>query len=459
MRSAPTDVSSPPAVHRHSGLPTCCIIGAGVCGLTTAKALQDRRIPFDWYEMSDRIGGVWAFNNPNGRSAAYRSLHIDSSKSRISLEDFPVPADWPEYPHHLQIAAYLRSYADHFRLTERIKFSTEVVHIAQGKEGKWAVHLSTGELRSYDAVAVCNGHHWDPRWPTPPHPGTFAGKQMHAASYIDPFSPIDMRDKSVLVVGMGNSAMDISCELSPRHITQRLFVSARRGVYIFPRFMLGRAADKGKMYRWLPLRLQTAVSKWIYRRVVGRMEDYGLPKPDHELFESHGTVSDEFPSRVAAGDILIRPAIERLDGDGVVFTNGEREKIDVIVWATGYNVSLPFFDKEFLFVDDNRLPLFKRMFKPGLERLIFVGLLQSTVTVFTIAEKQSRLAAAYLAGDYVLPDIEEMERAIVEDEQRHNGRYYESARHTMQVDQDVYCWDLERETKQGLRRARSREVA
>jgi hypothetical protein len=439
--------------------PTCCIIGAGVCGLTAAKALQDRGITFEWFELSDRIGGVWAFNNPNGRSAAYRSLHIDSSKSRIAFEDFPAPADWPEYPHHLQIADYLQSYADHFELSDKITFSIEVTGVSQRPDKLWSVQLSSGEVRTYRAVAVCNGHHWDPRWPTPAYPGTFTGEQMHAASYIDPFAPIDMRDKTVLVVGMGNSAMDISCELSPRHIARKLLVSARRGVYIFPRFMLGRAADKGKVYRWLPLGLQTALSKWIYRRVVGRMEDYGLPKPDHEIFESHGTVSDEFPSRVAAGDIQIRPALARLDGDAVVFANGTREAVDVIVWATGYNVALPFFAKEFLFVEDNRLPLYKRMFKPGLDGLIFIGLLQSTVTIFTIAEKQARLAAAYLAGDYILPEVPFMERAIVEDEARHNGRYYPSARHTMQVDQEVYYWDLERETKEGARRARRRQVA
>jgi cation diffusion facilitator CzcD-associated flavoprotein CzcO len=440
-------------------LPTCCIIGAGICGLTTAKALLDRGVPFDWFELSDRIGGVWAFNNPNGRSAAYRSLHIDSSKSRISFEDFPVPADWPEYPHHLQIAEYLKSYAKHFNLTDKITFSTEVVRVARAGDGTWSVTLSSGETRAYGAVAVCNGHHWDPRWPTPAYPGTFTGEQMHAASYIDPFAPVDMRNKTVLVVGMGNSAMDISCELSPRHISRKLMVSTRRGVYIFPRFMLGRAADKGKVYRWLPMGFQTALSKWIYRRVVGRMEDYGLPKPDHELFESHGTVSDEFPSRAAAGDIQIRPGLAKLDGDGVVFADGSREQVDVIVWATGYNVSLPFFDKEFLAVEDNRLPLFRRMFKPGMDGLIFIGLLQSTVTIFTIAEKQARLAAAYLAGEYALPDVNSMERIIVEDQARHNGRYYASARHTMQVDQEVYYWDLERETKEGMKRARRRRVA
>ena len=76
-------------------LPRCCIIGAGMSGIVTAKALADRGIPFDWFEMSDRIGGVWAFENPNGRSAAYRSLHIDTSKGQLEFPDFPMPADTP----------------------------------------------------------------------------------------------------------------------------------------------------------------------------------------------------------------------------------------------------------------------------------------------------------------------------------------------------------------------------
>jgi len=433
----------------------CCIIGAGISGLATAKALIDKGISYDCFEMSDRIGGVWAFKNPTGRSAAYRSLHIDTSKTRLALEDFPVPADWPEYPHHSQIAEYLNGYAKKFNLLKGITFSTEVNKVERLPNGGWLVYLSTGEMLEYATVVVCNGHHWDPRWPKPgEYPGCFDGVQIHSARYVDPFEPVDMRGKSVLVVGMGNSAMDQACELSPRHISKKLYVSARRGVYIFPRFMLGRAADKGKLYKWLPKKLQDEASKWIYRRVVGRMEDYGLPKPDHELFESHGTVSDEFPSRVAAGDIHIRPRIKSLDGDGVIFTDGRREQIDVIVWATGYNVSMPFFDKNFLHAPDNRLPLFKRMFKPGLDGLIFVCLLQSTVAIFTLAEQQARLIAAYLAGEYALPSNEAMEKVIVEDEAMHNGRYYSSARHTMQVDQEIYHWSLERELKEGRKRAR-----
>lgn len=148
------------------------------------------------------------------------------------------------------------------------------------------IRLGDGQTSSYDAPLVCNGHHWDPRWPEPAYPGKFEGVQIHAHSYRDPFTPFDLRNKRILVVGMGNSAMDIASELCPRHIGQKLFVSTRRGQHIFPRYLLGKPADKGKLYPWLPLSLQRTVGRMVYSFAVGRTEDYGLPKPDHRLFEA-----------------------------------------------------------------------------------------------------------------------------------------------------------------------------
>ena len=107
-----------------NALPRCCIIGAGCSGIVTAKALADRGIPFDWFEMSDRIGGQWAFENPNGRSAAYRSLHIDTSKEQLQLSDFPMPADTPHYLHHTQVLAYLQAYMEHFGLSDKVRLKS-----------------------------------------------------------------------------------------------------------------------------------------------------------------------------------------------------------------------------------------------------------------------------------------------------------------------------------------------
>src|ERR1700759_419716 len=98
------------------------VIGAGVSGLCTAKALRDRGIEHTVFEASDDVGGNWYFGNPNGRSSAYRSLHIDTSKERISFADYPMPASYPDFPHHSEIHAWLRSFADEFGLRERIRF-------------------------------------------------------------------------------------------------------------------------------------------------------------------------------------------------------------------------------------------------------------------------------------------------------------------------------------------------
>jgi cation diffusion facilitator CzcD-associated flavoprotein CzcO len=435
--------------------PKCCIIGAGLSGIVTAKALTDRGIPFDWFETSDRIGGQWAFENPNGKSAAYRSLHIDTSKSVLQLKDFPMPADTPHYLHHAQVLTYLQAYLKHFGLSDKVTLKTEVTEAKRDGQGRWKIRLGNGELRSYDALFVCNGHHWDCRWPEPAYPGHFDGQQIHSHTYRDPFTPIDFKGKRVLVVGMGNSAMDIANELSPRHIADKLFVSTRRGAHIFPRFLLGKPADKGKLYPWLPLSLQRTAGRAIFHLAVGHMEDYGLPKPDHRLFEAHVSVSDTFPSLVAHGDIAMRPGIRQLDGDSVVFEDGRREKIDIIVWATGYKVSFPFFDPAFISAPSNKLPLFKRVIKPGISNLFFIALAQPSITIFALAERQAKWIAAYLAGDYALPSVEEQERTIIADEKKHSGRYYASARHTMQLDQDIYFNELAREMRQGAKRARA----
>ena len=126
--------------------------------------------------------------------------------------------------------------------------------------------------------------------------------------------------------------------------------------------------------------------------------------------------------------------------------------VDAIVWATGYNVSFPFFDLPELTPAENKFPLFKRMVKPGFETLFFLGLAQPLPTLVNFAEQQSKLVAAYLAGDYVLPGGAEMERIIAKDDATHLGHFYDSARHTMQVDFDTYVRDLLDEIKRGKKR-------
>lgn len=434
-------------------LPRVCIIGAGCSGFTTAKRLKDYGIPFDVYEASDDIGGTWYYNNPNGMSACYQSLHIDTSKWRLAFEDFPVPAEWPDYPHHSLLLKYFHDYVDHFGLRPHIRFNTRVEKAQRKSTGGWTITLSTGEVKHYDALCVANGHHWAAR--IPEYPGHFDGAQIHSHQYRTPFEPVDCIGKRVLVVGMGNSAMDVASELSQRPMAAKLFVSTRRGVWIFPKYYQGQPLDKNPAPAWMPKGLRQWLGARMVKKLVGRMSDYGLPEPEIGPFESHGTVSGEFLVRAGSGDITMKPGIERLDGDGVVFSDGSREQIDVIVWATGYDISFPFFDEPSFKADsDNRPPpLYKRIMKPGVPDLFYMGLAQPLPTLVNFAEQQSKLVGAYLAGQYLPPDPAEMERVIQADEDYYTGHYYAARRHTIQLDFDHYVRALKKELGKGARRA------
>jgi dimethylaniline monooxygenase (N-oxide forming) len=434
-------------------LPSACVIGAGSSGIAATKALHERGIPFDCFEKSDRLGGNWVFGNLNGMSSAYRSLHINTSRERMEYSDYPMPDSYPDFPHHTDIARYFEDYVDHFGFREKITFETGVEHAERGADGVWTITLDTGETRHYDFLLVANGHHWDPRWPEPPFPGQFDGKQIHSHHYIE---NSDFCDKDVLVVGIGNSAMDIAVESS--FVAGKTFLSSRRGAYILPKYLFGRPLDQigvNALTPLLPFVVRRAILSTMYRIAVGKVQDYGLPEPDHRIGEAHPTVSADFLNRIAHGDLTWKPNLASLEGGRVRFEDGSIEKIDVIVWCTGYKVSFPFFDEDFISAPDNDLPLYKRVFKPGIDNLAFIALLQPLGATMPLAEAQGRWIAAYLRGEYYLPPLPQMEASMRREREKMFKRYVASKRHTMQVDYDNYLYDLRKELKAGAARARS----
>ena len=431
--------------------PITCVIGAGSSGMATAKVLHGRGLPFDCFERSDRVGGNWVFGNVNGMSACYRGLHINTSKRRMEYPGFPMPDDYPDFPHHSQIAAYFERYVDHFGFRDRITFRTSVERVEKRPDGAWRVTLSTGERRIYDAVAVANGHHWKPRWPSPPFPGSFDGVEMHSHAYVD---PDDWANKRVVVVGIGNSAMDIAVEAS--EVADRVFLAARRGAWILPKYLFGRPADTLPLAPWIPFALRRRAVELLLALAVGHPTDHGLPAPDHRLGEAHPTISGRILERLRSGAITPKPNLARLDGGAVVFEDGSRERADVIVYCTGYDVTFPFFDASFLSAPDNDLPLFRRVFHPDHRSLFFVGLLQPLGAIMPLADAQSEWIADYLTGRYALPDPVALRADVAEERRRMFERYVASPRHTMQVDFDDYLVSLDAERRRGLSRAARR---
>ncbi|MGH3744609.1 MAG: flavin-containing monooxygenase [Mycobacteriales bacterium] len=433
-------------------LPTTAVIGAGISGLTAGKSLTDHGIPYECFESSDRVGGNWAFRNPNGHSSAYRSLHIDTSKEMLSFDDFPMSGAYPDFPHHSEVKAYLDEYAAAFDLTSRIRFRNGVTHAERLDGGGWTLTLQDGTRRSVDVLVVANGHHWNPRLPE--FPGHFDGESIHSHAYIDPTEPLDLRGRRIVVVGIGNSAADIVSELSQKSWDNKVFLSTRSGAWVVPKYIFGRPADRwGKTMPYVPLSWQRRMVRGLPRLISGNPEDYGLPRPNHNFLEAHPTQSGELLQRLGSGDAVAKPDIDHLDGDGVVFADGSREQVDVIIYATGYNITFPFFDESFLSAPDNRLPLFKRMLRPGIDDLVLMGFAQALPTLFPFVECQSRLLGRYLAGLYRPPSVAEMHAVTRRDEKLYVGHFADRPRHTQQVDYHHYKWQmLKRELPAGRAR-------
>lgn len=426
-----------------------CVIGAGPSGLTTTKILHERGIPVTCYEKGSGVGGLWRYQNDSGTSAAYRSLHINTSRRRTAFSDFPMPEDWPDFPHHSQILAYFEAYVERFGFGEAIRFRTEVTRVEPLDDGAFEVttrDLETGETQTlrYGAVLVANGHHWDPRWPE--FPGSFEGTVLHAHQYKTPELLVDKR---VLVVGVGNSGCDIATESA--HVAAKTFLSTRRGAHVVPKYLLGKPLDEiaTPLSARLPFAVQRFFTSLVLRLARGKQENYGFPTPTHPFGSEHPTVSSDLLPLVGHGRIVVKPNIEQLSGDRVRFVDGSEETLDVIVYATGYKLSFPFFPEGLLQPEENRLPLYRHVVPPGVPNLYFIGLIQPLGSVMPLAEAQARWVADLLDGRAGLPPQEAMNTAIAKQEEAMRRRYVHSPRHTIQVDYFPYLGLIERERRRG----------
>jgi len=423
-----------------------CIIGAGSSGIAACQVLQARGIEFDCFEKGSGVGGNWRYGNDNGMSSAYRSLFINTSRAMMEYATYPMPDEYPDYPHHTQIARYFEDYVDHFGFRDRIAFRTEVTRV-QPVGDRWEVTLDGGETRSYDAVMVANGHHWDPKYPEPPFPGqaSFTGEQLHSHWYRE----ADERfvDRRVLVLGIGNSATDIASETS--RVSRMTYLATRRGAYVLPKFIGGVPLDQlaPSWANRLPFQLTRPLLMKQVKAVQGTMESYGLPQPDHKLGQAHPTVSADLLDRIGHGRITPKPNIERIEGSTVHFVDGSSEQIDTIVWCTGYRITVPFLDDSVIGTAGNQVSLYRRVVHPDRPGLYFLGLVQPLGAIMPIAERQAEWIADLLEGDAALPAPERMRRAIEREDRKLRKRYVASTRHTIQVDFHTYMRALARERK------------
>ncbi|SEF62906.1 flavin-containing monooxygenase [Nitrosomonas ureae] len=376
------------------------IIGAGCSGLTAIKHLVQAGLKdIVCYEKNDRIGGNWIYAATPSHSSICSTTHTISSKSMSQFSDFPMPDDYPDYPSHQQILAYFQAYARHFQLEKYIRFNVAVQQVRKIEKERWHLSLSDGTEAEFDCLLIANGHLSIPRHPD--WKDDFSGQYLHAHDYK---SNQALENKRVLVIGAGNSACDCAVETSRN--AALVDMSLRSPQYIIPKLIMGKPTDTFAVsLQWLPQRIQNWLQKISLRIQVGRYRDYGLPEPDFSPTQAHPTINSEIFDKIRHGKIHPRSAIQGISGQTVHFIDGSSAEYDVIIAATGYKISFPFFDRDFIHWEDaSNIPLFLRIFHPDHPSLFFIGLIQPQGCIWTLAEAQSQLIGRLLTGKIRLPD-------------------------------------------------------
>jgi cation diffusion facilitator CzcD-associated flavoprotein CzcO len=374
---------------------TVCIIGAGPGGLCMARALKRQGLSYEQFERHSGVGGVWDINNPG--TPMYESAHFISSRDLSGFLDYPMPKLFPDYPSNRQILEYVNSFAHAFDLYANIRFNTSVDKVLKRDDGRWLVTLSGGEQRLYRAVVCATGCNWDANMPEVK--GQFNGEIRHSVTYK---KAEEFKGKKVMIIGAGNSGADIACDAATH--AQKAFISLRRGYHMIPKHLFGLPVDEvSEKGPQLPIWLTRIAFQLILRVINGDVRRFGLPKPDHKLFESHPLLNAQLLHYLQHGDIQVKPDVSHYDGDHVVFKDGSREQLDLVLYATGYKWSCKYAADYFEW-KGGRPQLYLSIFSRQHHNLFGIGYLETNSSAYKLFDNEAHAVACYLRDQLHHPE-------------------------------------------------------
>jgi dimethylaniline monooxygenase (N-oxide forming) len=449
------------------------IIGAGACGICVAKYLLEAGFDVTVFEIGSQIGGMWCYLNDNGRSSAYRTLHINTSRGVTRFSDLDFDAQTQDFPDHADMHRYLVSYARHFGVEPRIRFRSRVTQVrpafVPGREAPaWDVDIAGAGAERFDAVIVATGHltrpydvpelqrFGDAAYEPTSHVdcqgvgGKLPALYLHSHDYKGPEPYIGKR---VCVVGIGNSACDIAsdiCVTSPRCV-----LVARSGVLILPKLLFGRAFTDitARIQRpWIPRALRRRITRFLTWLAHGDLTRLGFKRPETL---THVTSNATVVTDIAYRRIEVKGGIAGIEGRTIRFDDGAAEEFDVLIAATGYRIDLDVVPAEIVNVEDNQLGLYMRIVPPQWPGLYFTGFFNTDTALNMVFEHQARWVREILLGNAVLPEASAMRRAIEERAAWYARQYKQSMRHSIEEEHVRYLGDLKKTLAQMVQRRRS----
>jgi len=393
-----------------------------------ARALKRQGLEYEQFERHSEVGGVWDIKNPG--TPMYQSAHFISSRDQSGFLDYPMPKHFPDYPSNRQIFEYVRSFATAFDLYGKIRFNTAVEQVHKEENGRWLVTLAGGERRRYRAVVCATGCNWDPNMPEVK--GEFEGELRHSVTYKN---AQEFKGKRVMIIGAGNSGADIACDAAKYADTA--FISMRRGYHFIPKHLFGLPADEvSEKGPHLPMWLTRTVFQVILRLINGNTARFGLPKPDHKLFESHPLLNTQLLHYLQHGDIQVKPDVSHYEGRDVVFKDGTRETLDLVLYATGYKWSCKYAADYFEW-KGGRPQLYLSIFSREHHNLFGIGYLETNSSAYKLFDNEAHAVACYLRDQLQRPaQASEFKQLIAQDHPDLSGgiRFVQSQRHEVYLE-------------------------
>lgn len=303
------------------------IIGAGPGGLAVAGRLSKLGIDFEIIEMADAVASAWINH--------YDRLHLHTAKELSALPHLSYPDDYPLYVPKGQVVEYMTNYAKHFDIKPHFG---ETVTSVKEENNTWITTTDSGKVFQSENVIIATGFNRVPNIPSWKGIENYQGFLQHSRYYKNGAA---LKDKNVLLIGMGNTGAELSIDLYEHGA--KPYISARNPVNIVRRDINGKPTQYTAIkLQKLPTWLYDFIAVNIQKLTVGDLSKYGLktPKmpPSKQLRELGKTPVIDLGTvdLIKKGKVKILPAIQRFKEKSIVFENGEEIDFDAVIMATGY---------------------------------------------------------------------------------------------------------------------------
>eukprot|EP00405_Crypthecodinium_cohnii_P051466 CAMPEP_0206608228 /NCGR_PEP_ID=MMETSP0325_2-20121206/52839_1 /ASSEMBLY_ACC=CAM_ASM_000347 /TAXON_ID=2866 /ORGANISM="Crypthecodinium cohnii, Strain Seligo" /LENGTH=547 /DNA_ID=CAMNT_0054125829 /DNA_START=272 /DNA_END=1915 /DNA_ORIENTATION=+ len=451
--SLPAEVKASTRLVREGG--KVCIIGGGTTGLLAARCCLDDGLLPTIFERTQRVGGVWRLDEAPTR-VAYDLLYMNSSGRMMSASDYPLPEPLRDvFLGRQDICDYYDAFVEAKGLRPYLHFGCEVTSVKKVADGGWMVQVSQSggaagreEPEHFDAVFVAAGQFHLPMVPDIPGRDNFRGRVLHSSAYR---SSKGLAGKQVLVVGIGNSALDIALEAAVEGA--QVTILCRSGALIIPvADYFGHPVDQmlnTRIWQAMPPKLRGLIFWQLIKGTNERFTSYGLPKPEAGKAMRTSNLKDsvQFGRFLQAGKIsFVEGSIKSFEESTVVLTGSKgRLQADEIILCTGYRKRFPYLeptiedplirreiDKEEREVACH-LNAYKLIMHPKEPTLCVLGWVLSYGNESCVGELQARWAISHWIGRAPLPPKEAIERELQTRLRR--GRYPEFVPYVSYMDE------------------------